>query len=140
MPRMFRVVSRAAARWLSTGASNPLSVAEVKGWGTARVLEFAKSIGLDDDDATVLSANKITGKNLLSLTEDDLRADGMPRGPANNLATAIAGLRDKGELPAGTWWSCVQGSSSVSAGAPMPIAPLPSPSFAARASQRRSSR
>ena len=107
---MLRVVSRAvAARWLSTGASKPLSAAEVKGWSSARVVEFVKSIGLDDDDAKVLSANKVDGKRLLNLTEDKLCADGMPRGPASDLAIAIAGLRDKGELLAGTWRCFVRG-------------------------------
>ena len=103
MPRLLRVVSRAAARWLSTGASKPLSAAEVKGWSSARVAEFARELNLGPAATEVLSKQEIIGESLLNLTEDKLRADGMPRGPASDLAIAIAVLRDKGELPAGTW-------------------------------------
>jgi len=65
----------------------------VKGWDVARVVEWAKSLGLDDEDAAILFANKITGKRLLNLTEDKLRADGMARGPASDLAVAIDKIR-----------------------------------------------
>ena len=62
------------------------------GWDMERVLEFAKSEGLDDEDVEVLKKNKVNGKRLLNLTEDKLRADGMARCPASDLAAAIAKL------------------------------------------------
>lgn len=65
---------------------------EVKGWDTARVMEFAMSVGLDEEDAKILSANKVNGKRLLNLTKDDLRSVGMSLGPASDLAAAIAEL------------------------------------------------
>lgn len=71
---------------------------EVKGWSAARVQEWAKSLGLDDDDVEILRANKVIGSDLFNLTEDKLRADHMPRGPAGRLAAAIAKLpRPPGE-------------------------------------------
>lgn len=89
--RLSRVL--ATARSLSTAAS------KVRGWDVARVVEFAKSesVGLDDEDANILLANKVNGKRLLNLTEDKLRADGMARGPASDLAAAIAKLHDARE-------------------------------------------
>ena len=42
-------------------------------------------------------ANKVIVKDLFNLTEDELPADGMPRGPAIRLAAAIAEIRDKRE-------------------------------------------
>ena len=62
-------------------------------WNTPRVAEFVAGLGLDDDDVKILTNNKIAGEDLLNLTEDKLRADGMPRGPASRLAAAIAELR-----------------------------------------------
>lgn len=94
--RLSRVL--ATARSLSTAPSK-LPVVEVRGWDVARVVEFAKSesVGLDDEDANILLANKVNGKRLLNLTEDKLRADGMARGPASDLAAAIAKLHDARE-------------------------------------------
>ena len=96
---MFRISTfvRAKARYLSTAASTLPKVSEIMSWDIMRVEEFAKSVGLDDDDVKLLSANKVNGKSLLNLTEDKLRADGMLRGPASELATAIAELRGTGE-------------------------------------------
>jgi len=96
---MFRISTfvRAKARYLSTAASTLPKVSEIMSWDIMRVEEFAKSVGLDDDDVKLLSANKVNGKRLLNLTEDKLRADGMLRGPASELATAIAELRGTGE-------------------------------------------
>ena len=66
-------------------------------WDITRVKEFAKSVGLDDDDVKFLVTNKVNGESLLNLTAADLRADGMARGPATVLATIIAKLRGTGE-------------------------------------------
>ena len=70
---------------------------EVTGWDVARVVEWAKSLGLDDDDAAILHANKVNGKRLLNMTEDKLVRATMSAGPASDLAAAIAKLSDKGE-------------------------------------------
>ena len=97
-----------AARRFATSAPALRTAAEVMGWDMARVLEFAKSEGLDDEDVEVLKKNKVNGKRLLDLTEDKLRADGMPRGPASDLAAAIAELpRPPGEC---FGWAVVGGS------------------------------
>lgn len=65
---------------------------EVKGWDTARVLEFARGLKLSGKAVNVLEENEIDGESLLKLTEDKLVHDGMPRGPATKLAAAIAEL------------------------------------------------
>ena len=92
MLRVRSLFAPAMVRCFTTSAPELLTATDVMGWGTARVLEYAKSLGLDDDDANILPANKVHGKDLLNLTEDKLRADGMPRGPATRLAAAIAEL------------------------------------------------
>ena len=86
-------------RYLATSTRKMLTATDVMSWDVSRVADYAKSdAGLDDDDAAILRANKVNGKSLLNLTEDKLRADGMPRGPATILAAAIAKLlRPPGE-------------------------------------------
>lgn len=83
-----------AVRRFATSAPALRKAAEMMGWGVAHVVEFAQSegVGLDDEDVEVLKKNKVDGESLLNLTEDKLRADGMPRGPATKLAAAIAKL------------------------------------------------
>ena len=88
-----RLRSGARVGQLSFSTASIPATADVKLWDTAGVVNFAKGAGLDDDDVVVLTANKIIGKSLLNLTEEKLRADGMPRGPATRLAAAIAGIR-----------------------------------------------
>ena len=90
------LVAHAAVRCFATSARARAlpALTEVKTWDAARVVEFAKSAGLDDDDAAILSANKVNGKDLVNLTEDKLLRANMPLGPATRLATAIAELRD----------------------------------------------
>ena len=79
-------------------ASGLPALAEVETWNTPRVAEFAAGLGLSAAAIDVLVKNEITGKSLLNLTEDKLRADGMPRGPAIILAATIANLTGRGEL------------------------------------------
>ena len=89
-----------AARFFATSAPALRTAAEVMSWDVAGVVEFAKSesVGLDDEDVEVLKKNKVNGKDLLNLTKEELRADGMARGPATRLASAIAKLpRPPGE-------------------------------------------
>ena len=78
---------------MASDFKNDLPVlAEMKTWGIAEVAAYAKSVGLDDDDVKILSANKINGTRLLNLTKDDLVRVGMLLGPASDLAAAIATL------------------------------------------------
>ena len=78
-------------------ASDLPALAELKTWNTPRVAEFAAGLGLDSDDVKILSDNKFTGASLLNVTKEDLRAAGMPLGPAIVLVTAIAKLSGRGE-------------------------------------------
>ena len=90
VPRLGRVLARPLVRRFAASAPALPSVDEVKTWDGVRVLEHAKSIGLDDDDAQILATNEITGTSMLMLTEEDLRADGMSRDAAAVLAASIA--------------------------------------------------
>ena len=92
-----RVLVHARLRHFATSAPALPAVAEVMTWNTPRVAEFAAGRGLDKDDLKILSENKITGEDLLNLTKEDLRAAGMPLGPATRLAAAIAELRNTRE-------------------------------------------
>ena len=95
MLRTLRIGSHARARRFSSKAFVQPTVATMKGWDTAHVVNFAQSeVGLDSDDADILKKNKITGACLLSLTKEDIRRVGMPLGPATMLATTIANVRE----------------------------------------------
>ena len=57
------------------------------------------TVGLDDDDADILAKQKIDGAALLDVvTEEKLRADGMPRGPAGKLMNAVAAIKKAGGM------------------------------------------
>jgi len=60
-----------------------LSVDGVYNWAV-------KTAGLEEEDAAILKKQKISGKSLFELTEEKLRAYGMPGGPAIELMRAIA--------------------------------------------------
>ena len=62
--------------------------ADMTSWSVDHVLEFAKHVGLDEEDLAVLKKEKYIGTALLKVTEEKLRADGMPRGQAINLLAA----------------------------------------------------
>ena len=98
MLRVQSLLAHAMVRCFATSAPKLYTATDVMSWDVSRVADYAKSdAGLDDDDAKILRDNKVNGKRLLNLTEDKLRADGMPRGPATKLAAAIAKLRDTRE-------------------------------------------
>ena len=99
MLRVPSLLAHATVRLFATSAPKVYTATEVMSWDVSRVADYAKSdAGLDDDDVKILSENKVKGGDLLNLTEDKLRADGMPRGPATRLAAAIAKLpRPSGE-------------------------------------------
>eukprot|EP01089_Gocevia_fonbrunei_P019317 TRINITY_DN6807_c0_g1_i1.p1 TRINITY_DN6807_c0_g1~~TRINITY_DN6807_c0_g1_i1.p1 ORF type:complete len:501 (+),score=66.39 TRINITY_DN6807_c0_g1_i1:213-1715(+) len=54
---------------------------------------WAKQLGIAEEDASKLRSNKIEGLGLLTLTEDKLLNDGFHRGPAAVLAMEIEKLR-----------------------------------------------
>jgi hypothetical protein len=63
-------------------------------WDRNQVYSWAiKDLNLDGEDAQKLWTQKITGSSLLKYTVDTLMADGLPRGPATDLADAIAALK-----------------------------------------------
>ena len=97
MRHVHSVLVRARLRPFATSAPALPAVAEVMTWNTPRVAEFAAGLGLSVAATEILVKNEITGESLLNLTEDKLRADGMPRGPASILAAAIDKLRDSRE-------------------------------------------
>lgn len=94
VPRL--ILARSLVRRFAVSAP-ALPLGEPKTWDTAGVEKFASSLGLEDEDVKILTANKISGKTLLSLTKEDLRADGMPRGPATILADLITERRNTRE-------------------------------------------
>jgi hypothetical protein len=61
------------------------------------VYEWAKQLfekkGMDHEDAKILLQQKVNGETLFNLTEAKLREDGMPRGPASTLISAIEELK-----------------------------------------------
>ena len=67
---------------------------EVEKWTTDKVVEWAqKQRDMLPEDVEVLKRNRVTGNSLLTLTEEKLRQDGLPRGPAVSLALAIESLK-----------------------------------------------
>ena len=98
MRRVLSLRAHAVVRRYNTSAPKLLTAAEMKTWDVARVLAYAEGeLKLGAKAVEVLTKNEITGEDLLDMTAADLRANGLPGGPANRLATAIAKLRDKGE-------------------------------------------
>ena len=95
VPRL--ALPRSLVRRFAVSAPALPSVEVVKTWDTAGVVEFVRKAGLGPAATEVLEKNEINGEDLLTLTEDKLRADGMPRGPANRLAASIAELRNTRE-------------------------------------------
>ena len=67
---------------------------EVRGWRKEDVASWALKLGLDDDDVATLVDQKIDGKRLLDVvTEEKLRAVGMPLGPAGDVMNAVAAIK-----------------------------------------------
>ncbi len=66
---------------------------DVNAWATGQVARWAKQVaGLDDDDAAVLTKQKVTGKHLERLTAEKLNRWGMAGAPAEDLVAAIDAL------------------------------------------------
>ena len=97
MLRVHRLLMSAPLRRFATMPPALPSVDVVKTWDTAHVVKFASDLGLSAAATEVLKKNEINGESLLNLTKEDLRADGMPRGPAIILAASIAELRNTRE-------------------------------------------
>ena len=62
------------------------SLEEIRAWNTEQVIAHFESVDHDSDlldsDKNILRDNRIKGKHLPDLTEEGLRADGIPRGAA----------------------------------------------------------
>jgi hypothetical protein len=100
-----------------TGAK--LTLAEVKRWKTDDVMEWAKKLRdesedafLNEEDLAKLRAARLTGTTLLGYTDTQeiCGTIRLPAGPAKALATAIKQLRVQIGLDAGT---CTLGRSKV---------------------------
>jgi hypothetical protein len=63
-------------------------------WTKEEVYQWAKNVGLDEQDANILKQQKVDGKVLLTLTEEKLLKI-LPFGSATNLASAIKTLRNE---------------------------------------------
>ena len=94
---MLRVPRLVLDRRFAVSAPALPSVDVVKTWDTADVVKFASELGLSATATEVLKKNEINGKSLLTLTKEDMRADGMPRGPATILAASIEERRNTRE-------------------------------------------
>jgi len=90
--------THAAAAGVATAARSPpppppagsLDVAAVRALDVAGVVALVESLGVDADDARLLSAQKVDGATLLEMTEDKLRSCGTPLGSAGAIMRAIA--------------------------------------------------
>ena len=72
----------------------------VSSWSTEQVYRWATDdVGIDEEDARLLLAQKINGETLLELSEDRLRSAGLPMGPAIKLSKAIQQLKQGSPLP-----------------------------------------
>ena len=69
---------------------------EVLSWGAEGVKQWAKTVGLDDDDAGILAKQKIGGAALLLVTEEKLLKVGVPLGPALLLMNVVATITEAG--------------------------------------------
>jgi len=49
-----------------------------------------EKVGIKEEHADKLTKHEIDGRMLTKLTEEDLLNDGLPRGPARKLVTAVA--------------------------------------------------
>jgi hypothetical protein len=58
------------------------------------VYQWAKNVGLDEQDANILKQQKVDGTALFNLTKDDLNTL-FPIGSATKLASAIKTLRNE---------------------------------------------
>ena len=62
--------------------------ADMEAWSVDHVLEFTKHVGLSPKAVNIITNEEYDGIGLLKVTEEKLRADGMPRGQAINLLAA----------------------------------------------------
>jgi hypothetical protein len=83
---------------LAAAAPTVLTPEVVCSWGAPRVKQWAMTVkGITEVFANILVAQEIDGAALLDVvTEDKLRADGMPRGPAGKLMNAVAAIKKAG--------------------------------------------
>ena len=98
--------ARAPSRMASVSAPSgaPLAAAalptleEVLSWGAEGVKQWAKTVGLDDDDAGILAKQKIDGAALLDVVTEEklIKMYGMPGGPAGKLMNAVADIKEAG--------------------------------------------